>query len=77
MASPHNPHYQESPNAETEPLIQVGWWIPDEFMPERMSKRTWEEARLSTLWTVEDDGGFAPEWEARVVPVYIKAGVLS
>lgn len=50
----------------------VGWYIPDEHRPDKISDLEWADERLITVEAVELGDGFLPEWEERVVPVYIE-----
>jgi len=52
---------------------QVGWYLPDEVAPERMSKSEWETERIFTEWTLDDNGGWADENEAKPLPVFVLA----
>lgn len=49
----------------------VGWYVPEEFRPQDVSDVEWERDRIITVGTVDNLGGLLPDWEEKVVPVYI------
>jgi hypothetical protein len=59
-------------NAVSGRLVQVGWWVLDEFRPEDMTESQWETERLTSLAVTAQEGGLAPNWVDRVRPVFVR-----